>query len=113
MVGRSFVYTYTSGLHYRISFDKEYVYFSVPRQPDGTRYIGVPYRQREVGPGLYLVHWMVPGRAGHVSLVFNIAEKKVDAAALMPGLFELFDRATLSEMYEDGEQALWKEDPRS
>jgi hypothetical protein len=113
MVGRTLSYSYPSGLDYRISFDEEHVYFSVPRQLDGTRYIGVPYRQREVRPGMYMVHWMVPGRAGHVSLVFDIEQGKVDAAALMPGLFELFDRATLDEMYEGGENALWLEDPRS
>ena len=112
MVGRTFRYTYSSGLHFRISFDEKYAFFTVPRQSDGTWYIGRPYQQREVRPGVFLVHWLVPGRTGHVALVFDIEQKQVDAAALLHDKSELFDRARLDEMYENGENALWKENPR-
>lgn len=113
MSGRTLKYTYSSGLHFRISFDEFHVFFTVPRQTDGTWYIGVPYRQREIRPGVYLIHWLVPGRVGHVALVFDVEQKKVDAAALLHDKCELFDRATLDEMYENEENALWKEDPRA
>jgi hypothetical protein len=40
--------------------------------------------------------------------VFDLEAKHVDCAALMPvGLFELFGPATLREIYENGESALY------
>ncbi|KAL3460161.1 hypothetical protein BJX64DRAFT_300820 [Aspergillus heterothallicus] len=108
MVGRTFEYQYPTGPQYRISFGKEPVYFTVPEQADGTKVIAIKYRQRALRPEQYLVHWIIPGRTGHVALVFDLEAKHVDCAALMPvGLFELFDRATLREIYENGESALY------
>lgn len=108
MVGRTFQYKYPKGPGYRISFSKDLVYFSVPELPDGTTVIARPYQQRELRPDLFLVHWIGPGRQGHVALVFDLEQKTVDCAALMPpGLFELFERATFEEMYENGESALY------
>lgn len=110
MVGRTFYYEYPTGPQYRISFSKELVYFTVPPLPDGTSVIAIPYRQREVRPDLFLVHWIGPGRQGHVALIFDLKEKKVDCAALMPaGLYELFDRAIFIEAYENGESALYSQ----
>ncbi|KAG2421501.1 hypothetical protein HFD88_005476 [Aspergillus terreus] len=108
MVGRTFEYQYPTGPRYRISFSKELAYFTIPPLPDGTSVVAVPYQQREVRPNLFLVHWMGPGRQGHVALVFDLEQRKVDCAALMPaGLYELFDRAEFREVYENGESALY------
>jgi len=70
------------------------------------------YRARELRERQYLVHWLLPGRVGAVALVFDLEHKRVDAAALMPGQFELFDRATLDKHKTDGEDALYNLDPR-
>jgi hypothetical protein len=108
MVGRTFEYQYPTGPQYRISFSKELVYFTVPALSDGTTVLELPYQQREVRPNLFLVHWIGPGRQGHVALVFDIEQKRVDCAALMPaGLYELFDRAEFNEVYENGKSALY------
>ena len=95
-------------MKYTISFSDSHAYFSIPKQADGLEVIGVPYRARAIRPGsIYLTHWMVPGRTGHVALIFDLEEKRVDAAALMPGMMELFDRATFDVMSENGENALY------
>lgn len=108
MVGRTFEYQYSTGPQYCISFSQELVYFTVPPLPDGTKVLALPYQQREIRQDLFLVHWIGPGRQGHVSLVFDLEQKKVDCAALMPaGLYELFDRAMFREVYENGMSALY------
>ncbi|KAJ5533547.1 hypothetical protein N7494_010099 [Penicillium frequentans] len=108
MVGRTFEYQYPTGPQYRISFSQELVYFTVPPLPDGTEVVALPYQQRQIRPDLFLVHWIGPGRQGHVALVFDLEQKKVDCAALMPaGLYELFDRAVFREVYENGNSALY------
>lgn len=75
-VGCTFKYQYPTGPQYRISFSKKLVYFTVPALSDGTTVLALPYQQREVRPNLFLVHWIGPGRQGHVALVFwHRAEK--------------------------------------
>ncbi|KAJ5882344.1 uncharacterized protein N7529_001016 [Penicillium soppii] len=101
-VGCTFKYQYPTGPQYRISFSKKLVYFTVPALSDGTTVLALPYQQREVRPNLFLVHWIGPGRQGHVAL------KRMDCVALMPaGLYELFDRAEFNEVYENGKSALY------
>ncbi|KAJ5958795.1 uncharacterized protein N7479_005945 [Penicillium vulpinum] len=92
MDGRTFEYQYPTGPQYRISFSQKLVYFTVPELLDGTTIIAVPYQQRELRPNLFLVHWVCPGRTGHAALAFDLEQKLVNCAALMPvGLYELFD----------------------
>lgn len=69
MAGYILYYEYPASPRYHISFSKELVYFTVPPLPDGTAVLAVPYRQREIRPDLFLVHWMGPARQGHVALV--------------------------------------------
>ncbi|KAJ5390460.1 uncharacterized protein N7496_001528 [Penicillium cataractarum] len=111
LAGHTFEYTYSSGVHYRISFDEEKAYFSLPWRIDGLTYGGLSYRARQLRDNQYLVHWLIPGRVGAVALVFDLTHKRVDAAALMPGKFELFDRATFDEFKSGGEGALYHKSP--
>ncbi|EXJ68789.1 uncharacterized protein A1O5_07720 [Cladophialophora psammophila CBS 110553] len=109
LVGYTFFYTYPTGLSYKISFDEKTAYFTLPPGAlavDGRSFLGVPYRCRELRPDLFLAHWMVPGRQGHVALVFDLANNRVDCAALMPGLFEPFGRTSLSKIWRNGENAI-------
>lgn len=51
----------------------------------------MPDRAKKIGKGMFLVHWLVPGRIGHVSLILDLENKLIHASALMPGQMELFD----------------------
>ncbi|KAL3460194.1 hypothetical protein BJX64DRAFT_290516 [Aspergillus heterothallicus] len=112
LVGLTFDYHYPSGLHYRISFDDKKAYFKLPEKVQDLNYAGIPYRARELRENQYLVHWLIPGRVGAVALIFDLEHMRVDAAALMPGKFELFDRAEFETFKTDGEGALYHKDPR-
>jgi MoaF N-terminal domain len=109
LAGRTFCYTYSSGIGYRVSFDTEKVYF-IPKPCDpGQKSIILPYLAKELRDGLYVAHWMVPGLQGHVSVILDLVKKQAVGAGLMPGKIELFDQATFDEMLENGEGALYKE----
>jgi hypothetical protein len=45
---------------------------------------------------MYLVHWLVPGRIGHVSLIVDLASMKIHGSALMPGQMELFEEGPIT-----------------
>lgn len=95
--GITLEYTYETGRCYRLRFGKENVSFvllSLPDQIERT----LPYRARELFPQVYLVHWLVPGRTGHVSLVIDRSNSIVHVAALMPGKVEFFDIAEISNI---------------
>jgi hypothetical protein len=89
-------YTYSSGRAYRLKFYDDRVSFSQLNTPAPT--LTLPYLAREIGEEMYLVHWMVPGRIGHVSLVLDLAGKTIHGSALMPGQMELFEQGPISEV---------------
>jgi hypothetical protein len=96
LAGVTLEYTYETGRKYRLRFTNETVSFllmSIPDQPERT----LLYRAREVAPKMYLVHWLVPGRVGHVSLVIDFERNIVHVSALMPGQVEFFDIATIAK----------------
>ncbi|KAL2824827.1 hypothetical protein BJY01DRAFT_256400 [Aspergillus pseudoustus] len=109
LAGRTFAYTYPSGIAYYISFDAEHVYFNL-RKKDGTipsTYRKLPYKARVIRPpSLILAHWLAPRRQGHVALLFDLEEGTVTVAALMPQKFELFDSTVIEESYENYEGAI-------
>lgn len=111
LVGYTFEYYYPSKIGYRISFAKDRVYFSMPEPVHGLNYFSWPYRLRELRPKQYLAHWMGPGRKSHISLILDLENKTVDASALMPGRFELWDRATFENYKTNGEGALYNRPP--
>jgi hypothetical protein len=57
---------------------------------------------------MFLATWMVPGRLGHVTVVFDLLSNRVDGTGLMPDKHEICDRANLENHWEDGEHALYK-----
>lgn len=67
----------------------------------------MPYRARKLRENLYLAHWMIAGREGHITLVFDLDRKVVNCASLMPGKFELFESAQFEDMHENGAHALY------
>jgi hypothetical protein len=92
--GHEFEYQYSTGRRYRIRFYDDRVSFqllSKDSQPIRT----LPYLARKIRDGMYFVHWMVPGRTGHVALLIDLPQKTVHVAALMPAQQEMFDEATI------------------
>ncbi|MBW5435778.1 hypothetical protein FXB41_13575 [Bradyrhizobium canariense] len=92
--GHAFEYEYSTGRRYRLVFYDDRCSFqllSLENQPVRT----LSYLAREIRKDMFLVHWMVPGRSGHVALVIDLKERAVHVAALMPGQQELFDEAPI------------------
>jgi hypothetical protein len=102
MHGKTLEYRYTSGREYRLTFTSEQVTFemldSPAYKPEYATPVSLPYFARPLRENQVLVHWMVPGRVGHVALVIDFAERKIYASALMPFKMEMFDVADISKM---------------
>ncbi|KPF90620.1 hypothetical protein IP81_14815 [Novosphingobium sp. AAP83] len=94
--GHQFEYQYPTGRRYRIRFYDDRLSFQLLGESNNP-VRALPYRAQKVRPGLYLVHWMIPGRTGHVALVIDIPRGKVHVGALMPGQQELFDEARIEK----------------
>lgn len=96
-------YTYSSGRAYRLRFYDDRVSFTQLNAADIPT-LTLPYLSREIDDEIYLVHWMVPGRIGHVSLILDLGTRKIHASALMPGKMELFDEGKLTSIELNGEK---------
>lgn len=97
--GSEFEYQYSTGRRYRLRFYDDRVTFQLlsrNAQPERT----LPYLAMKIREGQFLVHWMVPGRIGHVALVIDLETRLVHVAALMPGQQELFDQAGIEQHLE-------------
>jgi hypothetical protein len=94
--GLNLTYTYSSGRSYRLRFYDDRVSFSQLDTPAPT--LTVPYLARRITDAITLVHWMVPGRVGHVSLVIDLDARRIHASALMPGAMELLDGGPITEI---------------
>ena len=89
-------YTYSSGRAYELTFYADRVSFSQLNTPAPT--LTLPYLARPIADEIYLVHWMVPGRIGHVSLVVDLATNRIHGSALMPGQMELFEEGPITSV---------------
>lgn len=83
-------YTYSSGRAYQLRFYDDRVSFT-QLEAGNIPTLTVPYRAKKIGNDMFLVHWLVPGRIGHVSLILDLDNNLIHASALMPGQMELFD----------------------
>ncbi len=92
-------YRYTSGREYRLTFTAEQVTFEMLAapvyKPEFAVPVSLPYLARFVRDQLVMVHWMVPGRSGHVTLLIDFADNKIFVSALMPFKMEFFDSADI------------------
>lgn len=90
-------YTYSSGRAYKLKFYDDRVSFT---QLDAGHIptLTVPYRARRINKDMFLIHWLVPGRIGHVTLVLDLASNTIHASALMPGQMELFDEGSIVDV---------------
>ena len=96
--GKIIEYTYSSERSYRLRFYDDrltFVQLDRPGEP-----ITLPYLARELENDVYMVHWMVPEREGHVALVLNFQTNKIAVSALMPGKSELFDSGIITRNEE-------------
>lgn len=99
--GRIVHYRYTSGREYTLTFKDGDVTFEMLDGPNfkkdeaGGLRVTLPCHVREIHPNEFLVHWLVPGREGHVALVIDIPNAKIFVSALMPQKWEFFDVATI------------------
>ena len=82
-------YTYSSGRAYELTFYDDRVSFAQLNTPAPV--ITLPYHARPIAEDIFLVHWLVPGRIGHVSLIVDLATNRIHGSALMPGQMELFE----------------------
>lgn len=89
-------YTYSSGRSYRLKFYDDRMSFSQLNTPAPT--LTLPYLAREMRDDSFMVHWMVPGRIGHVTLVLDLAQAQIYGSALMPGKMELFEAGAISDI---------------
>ena len=89
-------YTYSSGRAYELTFYDDRVSFEQLDTP--APILTLPYLARPIADDIYLVHWMVPGRIGHVSLVIDLATNRIHGSALMPGQMELFEEGPITSV---------------
>ena len=87
-------YTYSSGRAYELTFYDDRVTFAQLNTPAPR--ITLPYRARPLADQMYLVHWLVPGRIGHVSLIVDLESMRIHGSALMPGQMELFEEGPIT-----------------
>ena len=87
-------YTYSSGRAYELTFYDDRVTFAQLNTPAPK--ITLPYLARPLADQMYLVHWLVPGRIGHVSLIVDLASMRIHGSALMPGQMELFEEGPIT-----------------
>ena len=93
--GHVLQYTYVTGSTYRLSFDDGKM---TAREVGSDRTPVVrDYLAREIGDGLFFVHWMAINREGHISLVIDLPKKAVHGAAVLPNGMQIFDTGTLTE----------------
>ena len=93
--GHSIVYTYVTGSSYRLSFADGAM---TAREVGSDRTPVVrDYLAREIGDGMYFVHWMAINREGHISLVVDLNGGVVHGAAVLPNGMQIFDTGVLNE----------------
>lgn len=102
MAGVTLEYRYTSGREYRLDFTAERVTFTMLDAPVFKPGFGVPvslpYLARGIRDQLVMIHWLVPGRSGHVTLMIDFAANAIFVSALMPFKMEFFDSATIHKV---------------
>lgn len=89
-------YEYSSGRGYEALFYDDRLTFAQTDAPAPS--VTLPYRARPLRDGQVLVHFLLPGRIGHVSLVIDLDAGVVYASGLIPGLVEQFDVARISAL---------------
>jgi hypothetical protein len=93
-------YTYSSGRAYMLTFYDDRVSFEQRNTPAPV--LSLPYRARAIAQDIFLVHWLVPGRIGHVSLILDLVTNRIHGSALMPGQMELFEEGPIVSVHRGG-----------
>jgi hypothetical protein len=81
LVGKTSHHRYASGLSYMISF----------REKCSSPILSLRCLQISRSDD----YWLTTGRVGHVTLVYDLEKKILNASALMPGKFELFEETEI------------------
>lgn len=89
-------YTYKSGRAYELTFYDDRLSFAQLDTPAPV--LTLPYRARPIMDEIYLIHWLVPGRIGHVSLIVDLVHRRIHGSALMPGKMELFEEGPITSV---------------
>ena len=107
MDGYTLKYKYSTGREYKLDFTADTVTFTMLDAPVFKPEFGVPvslpYLCRELRDGLVLIHWMVPGRSGHVAMMVDFTNKAIFVSALMPFKMEFFDSGTIYSAVRHGD----------
>jgi hypothetical protein len=94
--GLVIAYTYSSGRAYELTFYDDRVSFAQLNTPAPV--LTLPYLARPIADDIYMVHWMVPGRIGHVTLIVDLVTNRIHGSALMPGQMELFEEGPITSV---------------
>lgn len=97
LAGLAVTYAYSTGERFHIEFRAGDLEMHPLDHPDvGT--FTIPYRARLLRDGLYLVGWTGRDPVLHVCLVLDIERRQVHVCGLMPGGWEYFDVAEVSDL---------------
>jgi hypothetical protein len=103
-------YRYSSGREYRLTFTTELVTFEMLDapiyKPEYAIPVSLPYLARPLRDDQVMIHWMVPSRVGHVTLVIDYASRQIFVSALMPFKMEYFDSGTIYSAVRHGETVI-------
>ena len=93
--GHTVEYSYVTGSRYRLIFDSGKM---TAREVGSDRTPVVrDYLAREIGEGMYFIHWMAINREGHISLVVDVPGGVVHGAAVLPNGMQIFDTGVLDQ----------------
>jgi len=101
LAGAVIEYRYTRGTRYRLTFDHDggVTFAMLDVGPGGPPAPLLPYRARELRPGLFLVHWIVKQPGIHVTLTIDLTESTLHSAAMMPpNRWEFWDAAVIESV---------------
>jgi MoaF N-terminal domain len=97
LAGMTFLYEYSTGRKYQLTFDPDFVTFLMVKDP-AAKPMSIAYRARKIRQNLYMVHWLNREHSIHVTLLLDLEQRQVHVSALMPGGIEFFDIAQIEKI---------------
>jgi phenolic acid decarboxylase len=96
--GRTYEYTYESGMRARIWFDAEQVSYEVLAGPTRGNTNTIDYKARKVAEDIYLVQWYQASNGNTVSLVINERDQVLYGSSILEVQGLMFESAVIDKM---------------
>jgi hypothetical protein len=96
--GRSYEYTYESGMRARIWFEAEQVSYEVLAGPTQGNTNTINYKARKVAEDIYLVQWHQASNGNTVSLVIDEKEQVLYGSSILEVQGLMFESAVIDKM---------------